>query len=148
MCLLGPSSCAEPLPSPHPPTLPRPPAADAEKQPVGQRQGRVGFAVRAAQVLLEACDKAGAPDMFNAGLDALLAQSDAWVGSTEPGGALHALLVEQEGDLCGPKPMRLEALSEEGIDDGIGGGSVITGEQLLAMLHDMASTSASSSRAE
>ncbi|KIY99399.1 hypothetical protein MNEG_8567 [Monoraphidium neglectum] len=116
------------------------------------RAGRAGFAVKAAQVLLDAADAAGAPDTHNAPLAALLAGSEAWVGAVEPGGALHALLVEQEGDLCGPKPSRAEAVETDGDEDeGSGGGGaaaaaaaaaaagggVISGEALLQMLQQM-----------
>ncbi|GBF90098.1 hypothetical protein Rsub_02806 [Raphidocelis subcapitata] len=74
----------------------------------------------------------------NEALAQLLAASARWSAAAAPGGALSSLLAEQEGDLCGPRPQRVEPLSEEGgeVGDAIGGGSVISGEQLLAMLQD------------
>jgi hypothetical protein len=64
------------------------------------------------------------------------------VGSTEPGGALHQLLQEQEGELCGPRPERQEG--PEGGEEGGGLGNlpptILTGTQILnLMFKDMTS---------
>ncbi len=69
-----------------------------------------------------------------------------WQGSIDPGGALHALLAEQEGELCGPRPARpaegandLEAVDVVADPFTNIGGNVISGPQLLALLKDMGS---------
>jgi len=119
---------------------------------MGKRPGRAGFAARVAQVLLAASATAPngtqqqqqqqqeGPDAaatqaegqppHTEGLHELLTASGVWSAATRDGGALSALLAEQEGELCGPRPARIEAVSEEGGEVG----SVITGEQLLEHL--------------
>jgi hypothetical protein len=86
--------------------------------------------------------EAAAPPRNDA-LAAALASGPAWAAAAVPGGALVSLLAEQQGDLCGPRPQRLEAMSDDGgeVGDALGGGSVLSGEQLLAMLQDMSSFS-------
>jgi hypothetical protein len=70
-------------------------------------------------------------------LAALLGASAAWSAAVAPGGALASLLAEQQGDLCGPRPARVELASDDDGDLGeaLSAGGLITGEQLLAMLN-------------
>lgn len=66
---------------------------------------------------------------------------EAWRGSTEPSGALHALLQEQDGDLCGPRPARMEPI--DGFEQGLGmlpTNVPINSGQLLALLKEMGAT--------
>ncbi|GBF88775.1 hypothetical protein Rsub_01676 [Raphidocelis subcapitata] len=103
-------------------------ADSAACEPAGSRPSRTGFAVRAAEVLLAASDPfARGPGAARGGaLDAALSGSEPWLWSVEPGGGLHLLLVEQEGELCGPRPLAFRSLSDEegssGSDDDSGGG--------------------------
>jgi hypothetical protein len=60
------------------------------------------------------------------------------VGAGEPGGALHALLQEQEGELCGPRPQRPLEAAEDAAEGFMSAGGLISGSQLLnLMLKDM-----------
>ncbi|KAF8065507.1 hypothetical protein HT031_003108 [Scenedesmus sp. PABB004] len=110
-------------------------ASAAGKQAMGQRPCVMGFVAEVANALLQASD-AAAPDYYCAELAALLAGSDAWQRSTEPSGALHALLAEQDGQLCGPPPPRpaQSVDEEESADQGLG---IINGSQLMALLSRM-----------
>jgi hypothetical protein len=111
--------------------------------PQGSRGPLVGFAVAAAQALLDAADAFSAakgPGAYNARLAATLAGSAAWEGAVEPGGALHALLVQQEGELCGPRPLAFclsppSSSGEYGM--GGGGGALLFAEQLLLRLGEV-----------
>ncbi len=118
-----------------PPTGAATEARSAES--VGRRSARAGFVVEAARALLAACDTAD-PDAHNEALAALLRAEECWVGAVEPGGALHALLQEQDGELCGPRPPRADPMQDSGeVMGGLGalpGGTILTGPQLLALL--------------
>lgn len=77
------------------------PAADsAVKQPLGMRSPVVGFAAEVANTLLQSCDSSNS-DAHCLELSELLSSSQEWQGSTEPQGAIHSLLQEQDGQLCG-----------------------------------------------
>lgn len=64
--------------------------------------------------------------------------SEEWHSCTAPGGALHVLLHEQDGELCGPKPVREEVPEAEAIPDGFAGlpGNIMSGP-LLSLLKEM-----------
>jgi hypothetical protein len=113
-----------------------PPLAAGDEEGSGSASGDGGKPGSKA-----ASEAATAPPPRNEALANALAGSGAWAAATSPGGVLSALLSEQRGELCGPRPARLEAMSEEGgeVGDALGGGSVISGEQLLAMLQDISS---------
>lgn len=80
-------------------------AAGAVGQPMGKRPCATGFAVEVANTLLQASD-ASVPEQLCPALASLLDGCAAWKSSIAPDGAIHRLLKQQDGQLCGPPPPR------------------------------------------
>jgi hypothetical protein len=120
--------------------LPLPAAAASQPLPVGKRPCANGFVSELANALLQSSDP-GAPAQLCPALAAVLGGSEAWQGAVAPGGALHALLQEQEGQLCGPPPPRPAQLEgmEEGMEEGDGMEQLglMNGDQIMALLSRM-----------
>eukprot|EP00878_Enallax_costatus_P027530 GHUV01029653.1.p2 GENE.GHUV01029653.1~~GHUV01029653.1.p2 ORF type:complete len:128 (+),score=29.56 GHUV01029653.1:798-1181(+) len=75
-------------------------ASSAVKQPLGMRSPVVGFVAEVANTLIQSCDASNV-DSYCSELAELLNADEQWQGSIEPQGAIHSLLQEQEGQLCG-----------------------------------------------
>lgn len=94
-------------------------ASSAVKQPLGMRSPVVGFAAEVANTLLQSCD-ASSTDGYCSELAELLNGCEDWQGSIEPQGAIHALLQEQDGQLCGTWMQAFSDLSGSNLHSAFG----------------------------
>lgn len=83
-----------------------PAASSAVKKPLGMRSPVIGFVAEVANTLLQSCD-ASSTDCYCSELAELLDVCEEWQGSIEPQGAIHTLLQEQDGQLCGKHLFRV-----------------------------------------
>eukprot|EP00878_Enallax_costatus_P017219 GHUV01018079.1.p1 GENE.GHUV01018079.1~~GHUV01018079.1.p1 ORF type:complete len:276 (+),score=86.57 GHUV01018079.1:908-1735(+) len=114
-------------------------ASSAVKQPLGMRSPVVGFVAEVANTLIQSCDASNV-DSYCSELAELLNADEQWQGSIEPQGAIHSLLQEQEGQLCGPPPPRPPQSELEDEADGQSLG-IIKNSQLMQLLSRMADLS-------
>jgi hypothetical protein len=84
--------------------------------------------------LLSSMSRGPSPSPLRA---APLAQiSGPWSEFSAEGGPLEQLFTEQDGDLCGPRPVR--PITEEGADLAeLAGGGLMSGREILALLQGM-----------
>lgn len=103
---------------------------------MGKRPCSIGFVVEVANTLLQSSDAAN-PDQLCTALVSVLESSAAWQSSVAPEGAIHSLLKEQDGHLCGPPPARpapsIDSMDED--SDPLGG--LMVNGQLMALLNHM-----------
>lgn len=104
------------------------------QQPMGKRPCSTGFAVEVANTLLQSSDTDN-QEQLCVELVPLLDACAGWKDSIAPEGAIHALLMEQDGQLCGPPPVR-PAPSMDSMDEDPLGGLMMNG-QLFALLNQM-----------
>lgn len=106
-------------------------------QPMGKRPCCTGFAIEVANTLLQSSD-ASNPEQLCAPLVQLLEACAAWQSSIAPEGAIHSVLKEQDGQLCGPPPARpapsIDSMDDDTLDPL--GGLMMNG-QLVALLNHM-----------
>lgn len=118
-------------------------AAEAALQTsMGRRPCSTGFVVEVANTLLQGSDTAQS-DQGCPALCGVLESCAAWQSSVAVDGAIHQLLQEQDGQLCGPPPPRpvpsLDSMDEEVLDPL--GGLMMNG-QLFALLNHINDSSA------
>lgn len=118
-----------------------PAAEDVLQQPMGERPCGTGFAIEVANTLLQATDLGpdpSNPEQLCPALVTVLEACAAWQSSIAPGGAIHSLLKEQDGQLCGPPPPRpapsIDSMDDDSLDPL--GGLMMNG-QLVALLNHM-----------
>lgn len=63
--------------------------------------------------------------------------SETWQAFIEPNGVLTTLCQEQEGDLGGPRPVRLAVEESGSAMAEMAGGGLISGHEILALLQGM-----------
>lgn len=97
--------------------------------PPGARCPSAGFALALAALLRDSCPRDDEDGGWRAELAGLLAEREAWVKLCGPEGPLQALLLEQQGELGGPKPERLTLRADEDA-----GASILSGRDLISML--------------
>jgi hypothetical protein len=104
---------------------------------MGKRPCSTGFAIEVANTLLQSSDEAN-PEQLCPALVSLLNACAAWCSSIAPEGAIHSLLKEQDGHLCGPPPVRpapsIDSMDEDSLDPL--GGLMMEG-QLAALINHM-----------